>query len=68
MVPPLHHEGKKALASYSRVRGRWMSKCHCVMTNVPGPKQPLIMAGQEIKGYTVPSSSLLCSYLVEAVV
>ncbi len=26
---------------------------HCVMTNVPGPKVPLIMAGQKITSYIV---------------
>jgi hypothetical protein len=31
----------------------WMGKCHCLMTNVPGPKVPLTMAGQEITSYIV---------------
>jgi len=30
-----------------------MSKAHILMTNVPGPKVPVIMAGQEINTFIV---------------
>jgi len=42
------------LLSQPRVRGylKWlMSKAHILMTNVPGPKVPVIMAGQEINTF-----------------